>query len=385
MQASTRAPDPTVHRSKSYKGHRPTTLAREVGSATISLRQNAVDRLSREHDEDDEDEQTGPTSNGKTKEHQRGYSDSHSYAGPSRLALASPPIAFFRQRANSLDQPVQDSETHHKPFYLPHYSTDSQYSLERRDAALSNRPGDESRTCDSSSPRRVIELGLGNDFDQTFGEAMRKGAGSQEINLPREALRALSEVKGSMDTRVRSKQGRKGSIGMGLFKESRTAVTERRKKREELVVEEEEKEDPTTPRKQSALSVPKTSPPRPEIANPPAVTPRAIERRPEQSWRSPGESAGSFSLNSDTSITASSSSSSSSSEADDEDQLDPTDVDSDEEERMTVPLQPFSHAVGGHSSIYKFTRRLVCKVRSDTRTPLICSLSSAEKTYSMKK
>lgn len=34
----------------------------------------------------------------------------------------------------------------------------------------------------------------------------------------------------------------------------------------------------------------------------------------------------------------------------------------DEEDRMTVPLQPFNHAVGGHSSIYKFTRRAVCKV-----------------------
>lgn len=38
-----------------------------------------------------------------------------------------------------------------------------------------------------------------------------------------------------------------------------------------------------------------------------------------------------------------------------------TDVES-EEEPMTVPLQPFNHAVGGHSSIYKFTRRAVCKV-----------------------
>jgi hypothetical protein len=36
--------------------------------------------------------------------------------------------------------------------------------------------------------------------------------------------------------------------------------------------------------------------------------------------------------------------------------------DEDEGESMTVPLQPFNHAVGGHSSIYKFTRRAVCKV-----------------------
>jgi hypothetical protein len=38
----------------------------------------------------------------------------------------------------------------------------------------------------------------------------------------------------------------------------------------------------------------------------------------------------------------------------------------DEGERMTVPLQPFNHAVGGHSSIYKFTRRAVCKVSART-------------------
>jgi hypothetical protein len=31
--------------------------------------------------------------------------------------------------------------------------------------------------------------------------------------------------------------------------------------------------------------------------------------------------------------------------------------------RMTVPLQPFKNKVGGHSEIYKFTRRAVCKVR----------------------
>ena len=33
-------------------------------------------------------------------------------------------------------------------------------------------------------------------------------------------------------------------------------------------------------------------------------------------------------------------------------------------DRMTVPLQPFKNKVGGHSEIYKFTRRAVCKVSS---------------------
>jgi hypothetical protein len=52
----------------------------------------------------------------------------------------------------------------------------------------------------------------------------------------------------------------------------------------------------------------------------------------------------------------------------DESQDEATDVDDvqeEEGEHMTVPLQPFNHAVGGHSSIYKFTRRAVCKVSSD--------------------
>lgn len=34
----------------------------------------------------------------------------------------------------------------------------------------------------------------------------------------------------------------------------------------------------------------------------------------------------------------------------------------DQEDVMTVPLQPFRNKVGGHSEIYKFTRRAVCKV-----------------------
>lgn len=34
----------------------------------------------------------------------------------------------------------------------------------------------------------------------------------------------------------------------------------------------------------------------------------------------------------------------------------------EEGDSMTLPLEPFDHAVGGHSAIYKFTRRAVCKV-----------------------
>ena len=38
---------------------------------------------------------------------------------------------------------------------------------------------------------------------------------------------------------------------------------------------------------------------------------------------------------------------------DDDDALEPT----------TVPLQPFGNQVGGHASIFRFSRRAVCKVR----------------------
>jgi hypothetical protein len=44
-------------------------------------------------------------------------------------------------------------------------------------------------------------------------------------------------------------------------------------------------------------------------------------------------------------------------------------------QRMTIPLEPFHHKVGGHSEIYKFSRRAVCKV-SIWRYPASISASS---------
>ena len=35
----------------------------------------------------------------------------------------------------------------------------------------------------------------------------------------------------------------------------------------------------------------------------------------------------------------------------------------DEDQLPHVPLRPFRNQVGGHSAIYKFTKRAVCKVR----------------------
>ena len=96
-------------------------------------------------------------------------------------------------------------------YFLPHYSLDREYSLQ------TDRPSTE-----GSGSRRVnLELGLGGDFDASFGEAMRNGTAGKEMQLPPQALRALSEAKVSMDDRVGSKQGRKGSITMGLFRETR--------------------------------------------------------------------------------------------------------------------------------------------------------------------
>lgn len=44
-----------------------------------------------------------------------------------------------------------------------------------------------------------------------------------------------------------------------------------------------------------------------------------------------------------------------------------------------IPLRPFRNQVGGHSAIYKFTRRAVCKVCSFASSPscncLMCSVA----------
>lgn len=39
--------------------------------------------------------------------------------------------------------------------------------------------------------------------------------------------------------------------------------------------------------------------------------------------------------------------------------------------RLTIPLQPFNNKVGGHSEIYKFTRRAVCKVSRNLLSSLV--------------
>lgn len=54
-------------------------------------------------------------------------------------------------------------------------------------------------------------------------------------------------------------------------------------------------------------------------------------------------------------------------------------MDENDDRLPTVPLLPFQNQVGGHSAIYKFTKRAVCKVcRLLAR---FCSLSCSYLTY----
>jgi hypothetical protein len=307
---------------------------------------------------------------------------------------------------------------------------------------------------------------------------MRNGTAGKEMQLPPQALRALSEARVSMDERVSSKQGRKGSITMGLFKESRAQSKQRPgsdRNRvpsgmlsptgavEEVISEEEDersgvddvpsveerlvsrhrdkvqmgtsvsaREDETRshgwPSRQDTNIPPgdvKTRAPLNREDTFRVSSPAKMDRRPtadlehaevdadstdetpridtaqrpsyisrlqedvrgremhnhdsghsthsmsfdsESGWTTTSEESEESSLSSlgpDASVTrrrrlqSRSQSDVHDSQAYEGDS--PTDR-SEEEEPMTVPLQPFGHAVGGHSSIYQFTRRAVCKV-----------------------
>lgn len=402
-----------------------------------------------------------------------------------------------RPRANSLHHPRAPTVAVQNNFYLPHYSTDRQYSLKPTEKA-------DAKGKDKEKEKEInLELGLGQDFDYSFGEALRRGVGGREMPLPQEALRVLTEAKDNLDMRVLGKQGRKGSMGLGLFKESRAAAQaaageDKLKKKKviesEVVEEAVELEDTGTillhDRARSRSTTSTTLPVAPAVAPPvatgsiastfkrpatpdsqPSTPPRpprslpitvpssrhsttsqvsqqryhadytlgspisrsrSIQRdQPESTlagiqiisspllrersrrtdfsnesphtaplhdehaqndvddpamWSNTSTPSTSF-----TSLTSSSASSSSDDDAEgegdqgeeessgedgharsraigDESQDEATDVDDvqeEEGEHMTVPLQPFNHAVGGHSSIYKFTRRAVCKVSDD--------------------
>lgn len=516
---------PKLSRSKSKgkersRGERP-TLAREVGSATISLRQGAVEALG-ESDDDDADAdagreraesvgsgaQPGPsghrhnvgtsssrtarsssarptilptsrsssstspldparnrqdsagsilqtqtisqhTSRTRTKESGSARSlnirSSSVQTGRSAAEVSSPSMSRTRRtRAKSVHYPSRPPIGTGDSYYLSHYSMDREYSL---------KPGE-------SSKRVNLELGLGGDFDASFGEALRKGTADEEISLPQEALKVLTEAKESLGERISKKQGRKGSIGLGLFKESResavaavaVATAERRKalgRLDEQAVELESgslenvaakyapdpateprikqkdraadkdgrsrssttavRAGPDTPVKTRPASPPHTPPsatspaaiPIPSSSRPPRAADHALRDeelegtsagirivsspllRQMQGAKSGTEGEVGSSVGDDSGWTTESTSSMSDDEEDDEDAdadalkagaggldartadsgtLSDTEEEDEDEDRMTVPLMPFNHAVGGHSSIYKFTRRAVCKV-----------------------
>ncbi|OCF32084.1 hypothetical protein I316_06240 [Kwoniella heveanensis BCC8398] len=474
------------------------TMMREVGSATISLRAGAVERMVDEEDEIDASDKgrrigsSATQRQGSTSQSRQVQLQAHRPSYPSRPSnisqLSSSTVKpgssststlnsnssqkVRRTRSNSLHYP-SNGPTPGRSFFLPHYSTDTQYSLKPR----------------ATSVGLPLELGLGGDFDVSFGEAIRRGAGNEEMPLPREALRVLSEAKENLGLGSGSKQGRKGSMGMGLFKESRAAAAAikrgasyktdegdkdkgKDKERPEYAISEEEageasglqhsrphsrgvkKDSSTRSRSRAATSsskgsvFPSTSfptgsssslrylppPPADEISpssslpnTPPIPMPiRGLSRRrqdltadeavddegdvpvgiaissPLLRHHSRSSSAvvdtsspGQYSLRRDRGLNRSGSEQAIAHDVNDEDEDEEEEEEEEEDsgwtttsteslsgsgeeangwsteegeeggqgedEALTVPLQPFNHAVGGHSSIYKFTRRAVCK------------------------
>lgn len=411
---------------------------REVGSATISLRQDAVDRLVNDDRDDDaaavgvaaaEDEPRQRTMSGSGSVREgllrRMSSLRSSNTGPPPpppislppppAAPAAPPLGPHingnglsngseagrsrrRPRSNSVLLPSNPHIASDSSFYLPHYSMDQPYSRPAAQGGL---------------PPFALELGLGDDFDASFGEALRRGVGGEEISLPREALRVLSEAKDNLDVSVSRKQGRKGSIGMGLFKESQQRreafEKEKRKSRPDLppvIDERDEVPTQTSGRgaRERSTTGGTTASGKTVIAHPsPLPLPASLERkkteeaaaiqlvaspfRKERAERR-DSAAPSVSASPDrpTTVLQSEEDARLGSPWEDEDEEGWTTTDDsltgesdgdrsswdmgaigseteddDGEERLRVPLQPFSHAVGGHSSIYKFTRRAVCK------------------------
>lgn len=301
-----------------------------------------------------------------------------------------------RPRSNSVLFPLDAHRTpQSQASTLAHFSTDAKFSLSND-----------------------LDLALCDDFDASFGEVIRRGASGREIALPSRAVRVLSEAKEQSDTRALGKTGRKGSLGMGLFKESRDAAVAAAAQAQALgygqddrhaIDEDEESEadhDPSALHKaahalrdvkheliekvhewtaKAPLARHSESPARRSksrsatLTRPAETSPRAptpVEHSPTSSEHQDDEDSGWTSETSEFESPSAESGSGSGTELD-EDWPHSRDVsdesDEDDRERMTVPLQPFSHAVGGHSSIYKFTRRAVCKV--SFRSPLFAQLT----------
>ncbi|ODN84162.1 hypothetical protein L202_00166 [Cryptococcus amylolentus CBS 6039] len=352
---------------------------RQVGSATISLRAGAVEGLE-DDDDDDHDDESSHLS--RTSRPNRPASSSFSQAQSLHRihdsTFSARPRAR-RARSNSLSATSRPTSSMDRSFYLPHYSMDQEYSL----------PKGKGKGKDDKTPK--LELGLGDAFDNSFGEALRLGTEGKEMPLPKEALMMLSQAKEQLENTTGVKQGRKGSIGMGLFKESHAAAglkaeikkMEKEKEREQ-VIEETEEEDVRRPRARaettSSRNTDKTlgadqSPSSPLPIRGPSQThypPRSPSTSSSAGHVSPTEQGDEDyqyvdddeQYDEDDESWTTTSTESFESDPDARDWMsdgDYEDGEREQEDRMTVPLLPFGHAVGGHSSIYKFTRRAVCK------------------------
>lgn len=326
-------------------GGRDKQRDREVGSVTISLRPRRAaaggdDEAVEEEEDDDEDDI------GEALDQVPSKPSISSHRTPRKHSTAYRPP---RPRSNSLLLPSHPATSSGSDFFLPHYSTDSKFSLQR----------------DQPSPEFGVRLGTSNrNYDSTLGDAIRKGAsGGGEVALPPSALRVLSEAKEDMDNCAMSKQTRKGSIGMGLFKESRSQgrkATDRKSSQERKGSGIVASEDQSTPladvmeeevfpiqRRQS-----KSERRRPSVKAGPLIDDESavIVTSPEKSKSGLGEEA-EFDDDSGWSTTSSTTDSF----------VIGSDTEESDEDPLAVPLQPYGHKVGGHSSIYQFTRAAICK------------------------
>lgn len=248
-------------------------------------------------------------------------------------------------------------------------------------------------------------------------------ASTEEVPLPLEAARVLSEARqnimaGGTRGSGAPKGGRKSSMGMGLFKESaaqsaaeRSSRNNRGSQTESGTGEERERPSPVKQMPSQVVVDEDSEPgaaaavlsarPKPErrktilfededdieVGNTPArelgqaFEELAVSRR---SSRAPSLAAGHNESDhrtlSEDSWTSSFSEASTGEESADSDftspdwpaQADPNVVEDEDDwlappprspgsDKLTVPLEPFNNKVGGHSQIYKFTRRAVCK------------------------
>ncbi|WVN85634.1 uncharacterized protein L203_100783 [Cryptococcus depauperatus CBS 7841] len=174
-----------------------------------------------------------------------------------------------------------------------------------------------------------------------------------------------------------NKQGRKGSMGMGLFKESHQALLwESSKRNPEAVIEEDHETSPRDLGAKTQVVSQKVSNGQVDKAGRSVrdVYDARHTNMDSHGLPSPGETSlterdegepeeDRFDANDEGWITTSNDSFTSDPEDEERDWANEEFHKNDEgkEDQITVPLQPFNHAVGGHSSIYNFTRRAVCK------------------------